>query len=510
MLAPTIQQDQIFTLARETSDDLLIEALAGSGKTTTILESLKSIRQQTILLTAFNKRIADTLEAKLQAISVGNRVVHVKTFHALGNSILRKAFPRLTTDKNASENLVNSVEGKHPFKIRRAAVKLLRIVKEQIMIKQPLIDEMIELGYVYDVFITRDTALEEAEIEQVADLTYEAYVRGINFSKRTEIDFCDMIWGPLVNDLPLPSRYQAVIIDEMQDISSPQFALVKRAVAPQGRLIGVGDRNQAIYKWRGAIPDEVWATFGARAAKTMKLTTCFRCPTRVIAEAQTLVPEIQARDDAPEGFVEHISVRESFEMLMTSRAAVAKAIGLGADELPHDHTFVLSRSNAMLLSYALAAWSAGVKFQLNAAREMLEPLFGILEKLKTSGTSQVFAESLHNWYFDELARANVAGAVARAERVEEQYQMLSAAAQRAKPAQIAKLLRDMIEVNGSGVLLSTVHKVKGLEAPRVFLLRMSFARYQERDQTKYPVTDEDKHIEYVAITRSQNEMYWVS
>ena len=64
------------------------------------------------------------------------------------------------------------------------------------------------------------------------------------------IDFDDMIWLPLVNNYPLP-KYDVMFVDEAQDFNESQRELISRCVNG-GRCIIVGDRNQAIYGFRGA------------------------------------------------------------------------------------------------------------------------------------------------------------------------------------------------------------------------------------------------------------------
>ena len=307
-----------------------------------------------------------------------------------------------------------------------------------------------------------------------------------------------MIWGPLVRNIAPPSRYQAVIVDEAQDISAPQLALITRLVAPGGRLVVVGDRNQAIYGWRGAVPDQVWGALDARKAAHLTLTPTFRCPAAVVLEAQELVPGLNARAGAPAGVV-----------WATDKAGMATALKASKVD-----TFVLSRNNADLLTCALAIWRVGVRFQLNAGKEMLEPLYGVLDHLPTGGTHAAFAAALLTWYTAENARAEAANATAWAERLEEQFKMIGIAAAHSSPAKVRGLLADLIAENDSGVLLSTVHKVKGLEATRVFLLRDTFARHQSRTwpsgDEKPPIEQEELNIEYVAITRAKNELVWVS
>jgi superfamily I DNA/RNA helicase len=66
--------------------------------------------------------------------------------------------------------------------------------------------------------------------------------------------------------------------------------------------------------------------------------------------------------------------------------------------------------------------------------------------------------------------------------------------------------------NNSGVKLSTVHRVKGLEAERVYLLKQTFARHicLRGDEIEEPIQDEELNIEYVGITRGKTYIGWIN
>ncbi|GAG43086.1 unnamed protein product, partial [marine sediment metagenome] len=67
----------------------------------------------------------------------------------------------------------------------------------------------------------------------------------------SSVDFDDMCWLPIYLDLPA-NRFDFLFVDELQDTNAVQTELVLRSVKPDGRIIGVGDRLQSIYAFRGA------------------------------------------------------------------------------------------------------------------------------------------------------------------------------------------------------------------------------------------------------------------
>lgn len=518
----TDEQTAIIDYVATGRGSLLIDALAGTGKTTTLIKSLARIPQRSILLCAFNKRIADELEAKLPPLPKGT-MANVRTFHGQGLAVLRDHH-RVTVDKTATETLINRAAGATmPFKVRRAAVNLLRTVKETIATPTPPTHAAIEaVGLTYGQL----EKLSDSEISLVCDLVHTGYLLSLDFRTRNTIDFCDMVWAPVALGLAPKSRYQAVIVDELQDISPPQFALLRRLMVPAGRFVGIGDPHQQIYGWRGSMGDAAWQSVRADlGAATLPLTTTWRCAGAIVRQANAIVPGLKPRPGAPAG-----------QISTSTWAGLPALLGAGARGLGGKHTFVLSRNNAALLDCALFLWRERIRFELNAGQELLEPLFEVLANKLDLRTPAMFTKSLTAWKATELARAEKANATAYAERVEEQAAMLGVAASYAAPTKIKQLLLDILTPNDAGVLLSTVHKVKGLEAPRVCLLKQTFARHKpracgscggsgsldDRDGRSPPcprcdgtgryeavIPQEELNIEYVGITRAIEHLIWV-
>ena len=510
----TDEQVAILDFVKSGEGHLLIEALAGTGKTFTLIESLTYAPQKTAMLCAFNKKIATALEERMPKSPKGS-VWKAQTFHSIGLSIVRSHF-RVDVKEEATEDLVNDTiaamkeEGeKITFSTRRAAVRLLRTLKE-IHAERLVPLEMVLLdGMTYDCF----GKLEEVNMKRAALVASMAYVKGYEeIRERGKIDFCDMTWLPVVLDLAPPSRYQIVFVDEAQDLSPPQLQLVQKIIASNGRLIVVGDRWQQIYKWRGSNAALVWDTMKALGASALPLTKTWRCATSIVEEANDLVPDLKPRDDAPPGIVESCT----FDRLVGL---------LTSDPVRGIPTFLLSRTNADLLHTALYLWKAGVEFELNAGREIVQPLFEIIDNLDKSSKDR-FRANVATWFQVEMAKAESIGAAAWADRIEQQYAMLTVLCDYADPKQFKRLLNDIIDPDKvSPLMLSTVHKAKGLEADRVFLLKQTFKRHKlkreyemamddrERERALWKlqntIEQEDLNIEYVAITRAKHQLVWV-
>lgn len=83
---PSIYQQNVFNFIQSGSGNGVIKAVAGAGKTTTIIQSLSLIpTNKRILMLAFNKNIANELKEEVPYH------VEVSTFHACGFASLRNS-----------------------------------------------------------------------------------------------------------------------------------------------------------------------------------------------------------------------------------------------------------------------------------------------------------------------------------------------------------------------------------------------------------------------------------
>jgi len=492
----TEEQQAITGFAASDNGNLVVEAGAGTGKTFCLLEVLKVLPQQSALVCAFNKPIAAEILAKLPTLP-RTRLVHVKTFHAQGLAIVKKRFPSIVVASESTEEIINKVGTAASFKAKRAAVKILRTWKEQTTAptQVPSDEEILDLGFDRDLF----GRISDGEIQTAINAVRAGYALSLEDKAPKSIDFCDMVWLPLAHDLELTSRYKAVLVDELQDISPPQFELMRRLLVPGGRFIGVGDHWQQIYGWRGSMGSGAWALARKQFNATfLPLTVSFRCAENIVREAQKRVPMLRVHPDAVPGSVSHAKMSQ-----------LPRLLARGYSETIH--TFILSRNNAALLDVAMFLWREKVPFQINAGREILEPLYGVLDGLRLTSTED-FKLSVQQWHAAEMFRAEKSGSTAWADRVDEQAKMLLAAGANTQPKKIKQLFQEMLKASGSGVLLSTVHKVKGLEADRVFLLKQTFACGRVIDDEfgdDRPPPQEEINIEYVAITRAREHLTWV-
>lgn len=472
----TDEQRAIFDEVDTGQSHVVVRARAGTGKTTTILEALNYAQEPEILLAAFNKSIASELARRVE-----NPAVQTKTLHALGFRMITKNWPvsRVSDENERANRLVERVYGKT---IPDGLISIARQLHTKVRELDPFCHDIArvqEIASVFDLLPDEEWTEKGWDAERLAKGTLECL--DVACEETDCIDFADMIFLPLIMNWVSP-QYSLVMVDEAQDMSKPQLDLAQRSLRPGGRMVFVGDDKQAIYGFRGADSGALDRIIEELQAKELGLKTTFRCPRMVVQEAQAYVPDIQASVDAKPGSVE-------------------RRVGLNE---PTDGAFVLSRTNAPLVGVCLDLLKQGQP-AIVKGKDIGRGLQKLIKKYYHKDLD-TFLEKIDGWMTQEERRARTLGPSARNERLARVYDQgatLAALAEAASStndlqAKVERLFAD--EAGARAVVCSTVHKAKGLESPEVWVLEDTWTRQGT----------EEANLKYVAITRSQDRLRFVS
>jgi superfamily I DNA/RNA helicase len=303
VFAPSQYQRDIFDFIERGRGDAQVAACAGSGKTTTLVEAVKrlpqSLRYRTLML-AYNSHIKEELQRRAP------EGVTVLTNHALGQRALRQFFqpgdPRAWVEKYKYRQLVryywsSTLSVDEPTEAQDTACELLRFC--MVTLTDPSDADAVRLmadRYGVDI----DPAMEDTILAALPYLRKWG-IEGLptkdrdgkTYHPKEHISFDDMIYLPhQVQDqgCRIP-QYQLILVDEAQDLSRAQLATVLAARAPGGgRIVFVGDENQAIYAFSGADAQSFRNIRTETNARVLPLSICYRCPRRVVEKARTLQP----------------------------------------------------------------------------------------------------------------------------------------------------------------------------------------------------------------------------
>ena len=485
----THEQLAVMEAVLRTRENLVVESTAGSGKST-LLKTIAMVlpRQRPIGVFAFNGSIAAELSQMLP------EDVICSTFHAYGRSLLEAhSRHRLELVPFKRRNLAQTYlaeTGQRNAKLLRNLTRLLDITLTHLAKPDDLVDLINEheLSFPPDFDVV-------AALRTVQERALQAYL------ERGQIDYTDMLY------LPIKLAYGAgslgtLLIDEAQDFTRLQHRLVKHLAGQDGRVILVGDTEQAIYGFSGA---DVLGLERAEAmfrARRLRLTVTFRCPRQHVALAREYSDHIQAWDGAAEG-----------EVLRLSEDALPE------HTLPGD--LVVCRTNGPMVQLALRLAEAGQAVQI-LGRDLDKELdahigaafrapFGALEVehlLSTRGDALLLDHARKGLTGKQLRRAVereadqlacCAALAVRAAREAEQ------AGRQASAADVRQLIRSLLVGSAeAAVRLCTVHKSKGMEARRVVILHPEALALEGGDER------EERSVCFVAYTRAKDTLILAS
>src|SRR5208283_1417911 len=275
---------------------------------------------------------------------------------------------------------------------------------------------------------------------------------------RSTFDYTDMIYLPAIDNSIWMFPQDYVFVDEIQDLNRCQIRIIEKILKKDkisgkiiGRLISVGDFFQGIYGFNGCDNKSFEWFEKFPNTKILPLTTSFRCSKNVIKKAQEIVPDIKALDNAPDGLVRDGNVIEEaksgdfvlcrttmplvklfFEFLTQHKKAIIKGSDIGV----HLIELIGKIDN---LDNLVKFWET----ELHTYRHDLKSE-GVLNPNEHSGYTAL-EDKVTTLLFLARLSDNI---------LDLKYKIKS-------------IFTDEIQ----GIVLSTVHKIKGLEADRVFIIR---------------------------------------
>ncbi len=476
-------QNAIIRWAKEGRGDGAVQGVAGCGKTFTLREVGQVLRGN-VLAVAFNKHNADSLQRVMP------QNVKCSTIHSLARTALVQIQRRLDVNEWKYKDIIDDLYATHPDREDEDFDDVIRATRQLVDFSRLRLTDLNDANAVYDLCSHFGISYYGYEL----DYAKRALAVGIEqFRRSGKIDWNDMIWLPVHLRLSFPVTYDFVLVDEMQDLSPCQLAVVLKARSLGGRMLFVGDPNQSIMGFAGADEQSYQNIVDAIGATELPLSICYRCPTSHLDLAREFVPHIEARQDAPVGIVDYITADKLAEKIQ------------GED-------LIICRTTAPLVSLCLKLIAQGVPARVRG-RAIGEGFITVIKKIKKSGYSWDDFSGGMDDFFD---RANMKAlkkkhSDAELGRLADQRDALWAAYQYSSANSYDDFLRkidQMFSDKESLITLSTIHRAKGLEANRVFVLKpekmmLSFPGMQDWQR------QQEANVKYVGLTRSKSELWFV-
>lgn len=479
---------------------LIIDAVAGSGKSSTLIEILRLIPpHQTAVFLAFGHDAAAEIGAKADRAGLTRAGIQFRTLNSMGFRGVISSRRGVSIDRDiVKARLRARLTGRDEFKAfgycvakMVAAAKSQGLVPEGAGAKRSLMaDNDRNWRGLMEQFQINPPDDDFAHVDKAIALAREQLRIGLRDMRA--IDFDDQLYLPFAHRLPLP-RFHWVLIDEVQDCNVVQRALLADALLPGGRVIGVGDKNQAIFAWRGADSDSMAGLAREYDATTLPLSTTYRCPQVVTQLAQTWVPHFACPPSAPTGTIRHIEGDE----------AIGK-IEWASDDL------ILCRNNAPLVKMAYRLLRQRVPCRV-AGRAIGTAVSALIRKMRARDPVDlaVKLKAHKEAQTAKILRANPDD-TSRVEALHDEVDTAMTFAEESQTlADLDRMIAQMFSDDETVRLtLSSIHRAKGQERRRVFVLdpwRMPspMARTAETKQ-------QEKNLQYVAATRAREELVYMT
>jgi len=477
----TDEQIAIFEAFRSHQGHIQIRAGAGCGKTSTSVVGTGYAPEPSILACAFNKRIQLTLEEKMPPKA------ECRTFNSLGHAAwCEKIGKRVKLDADKMYSVIRSLNLDLESDQFSDALRLAKHGRNNGLV--PRGTAFPHISFAPDDFDWWENGCEDLDIDPhpaIISAARNAIAASIRQAHAGLIDFDDQIYMSVCFGAPF-KRYPLVLVDEAQDLNPLKHSMITKFLAKDGRLVVVGDPNQSIYGFAGAMSDGMDHLGDKYEMLRLPLMESFRCPQLVIKEAQHDVPEIRAWTEAPLGAVAHLDK-------------------WSISSLPFPLT-VVCRNNAPLfdLAFRLIREGRGCTILGSDIGKGIEKL---IKKITPEGDLPIgeFIPRLERWKVTEIARKP-----RREAQIMDRYETLMALADNV--ARVSEALdackRLFSDEARRGTVLSTIHKAKGLEWKNILFLDPW--RIPSKYATEGEALRQEYNCRYVGVTRAQETLTYAS
>lgn len=492
-------QISIFDEIEHGIGNMVITAAAGSSKTTTIENCLRFIpKGKRSLFLAFNVSTVDKLKSEI--VNVEN--VRIMTFHGLGNRILREN-EIITEDTIIDE-----------FKYSRYIKQHISELTSKENIEQLGIKSVSYIANIISLtnYARYYMAMRERDIKEVANIygivpvsdDFEVVRKVLIWGKEhiETIDHTDMIWLP--NIMNLTTKYflfDFIFIDEAQDTTLAHQQLVDKTFKRGCRFIAVGDPRQQINVWCGATEKAIENYEKRPNTKKLSLPVSYRCPKVIVEAAKQYAPEIVAAEDAKDGqILFDVSPNDAkpgdmvlcriisklIEQYMSYLRNNKKAYLKGSDGIKETYLDLISRVNAKRIDSRCLTTNGLIPQLYKLYFERLEE---IENRLNIDEEEALYHYEILSLYDDIEALKVLSEGI---ETVEELVDKINTIFNGEKD---------------NAIILSTVHKAKGMEADNIFILCPSLM--PSRLANKAWEIKAEENLTYVAITRAKKTLNYI-
>lgn len=277
-----LTHEQIEIIKNAQKNNIIINAFAGSGKSTTLLSIAYALKNKSFLFLAFNRSIKEEIEYKIKKANLNN--IKVLTTHGLAYKFTKKD---LNIQKLGKE--LNTSEISKILDINIFIADLIRIAFKDFCngsytnFSEDTIKDILEfnpkLKFIKDqheYLKNKLMQLWDLYLDKL-DITHNVYLKYFQMNIEKYSDYIN---------------FDYVLLDEAQDTNEVVLDIFKRL---NGKKIIVGDPHQQIYSFRGSI-NAMYKIRNDFNAKVLYLTETFRFSKHIADKANKILEKFKSED----------------------------------------------------------------------------------------------------------------------------------------------------------------------------------------------------------------------
>lgn len=500
-MKPSIRQEAIYKEWKDGDENILISACAGSGKTHTLMEMMNLNKGQSLFL-AFNKSIQTEIQEKIN--EKGYSHAKALTLHSLGlRSIYSsKLWRRSKIDNNKGFEIASKVKNKHK--------KIFNFYpyKEHIKIFFTLIDlydasrnflttnieelkqHMISMDKIVFNFKTKlppynNHVDSSSFLKELWDSYIEEAKKYYNSSELV-LDFTDMIFLPIYFNLEVVEHPEYLYLDECQDFNLCQHKFVDKLIS-QGSVkkwTAAGDKYQSIYGFAGSHSESFDLFLEKDNVISLPLDICYRCDSDIVGVANEVYPIMK-------GFKESKGI-----------------VGVENDiNLIKSKSMIICRTTSPIIDIYFKLLEANKPCYIKG-KDIMKSLMRFLKDYHNLSVEE--AETAMSDELDKLIKeykgVDNFEVYKMAENISN-FKILSVSFQAKSVKDILSRIEELFKEKENAIILSTIHKSKGLEADVVYILDEHLIPHKMAASPQQLI--QEQNLKYVARTRAKKELYFI-
>jgi DNA helicase II / ATP-dependent DNA helicase PcrA len=506
--SPTPEQEAILTaVAKSDGPSVMVEAGAGCAKTSTLTLASEGVKSPSLAI-AFNKKIADELATKLPSN------FNARTMNSLGHRAWARARNnnKMVLDNRKAGKIITEMAKYRRIHLQEDQWDYARLLFREAQI-QGLVPETFTRQGIAKSLVPDDKsgwqalgdthAIPDDDFDMVWEIAREALTENIKLAYSGTISFDDQIYCSTMLG-GVFEKYPVVFVDEDQDLSPLQIRMISQSMTRDARILAVGDKCQSIYAFRGAVGE---AAEQIRALRPdwidLPLMTSFRVPQLVADRQKSHVPMFRAFGTNPPGQIKHMNGGGETDGWHW------KGVVDILPEWPLDIA-ILCRNNAPLLSLAFRLIRQGIGCSM-MGRDISKGLKALSKKLAPldSTPAETVVAKIDQWLISEISKARVNDNPDAAEKFTDKAESLKAIMESADckdAGQLRRQIDNLFSRESGQVVLSTIHRAKGLEWPAVIHLDPFRLPSKWAIKSGGRALEQENNLRYVAETRTKHTL----